>query len=233
MEMQEAVLRNLFMIIGWSATPRYADLRGSLTEELLSLAGPEAEWHWDGAQTLITEEKSGFNLALSPTEVLIAIEPADQELGDLPNRIASLILERLPIKSALLIGAGSVWLSPVSDVGELNEWLAGEMGNIGKPGLYDAFGGRPSKFHLKAEIEDEKFVFDVDLRPITAADAAESDDFLSDEEDDFPPAALYLEVKRTERDEIDAELAAEKFADNLERSLAAAKKFDTAIRQGL
>jgi len=233
MEIQESVLRNIHMIVGWQASPRYADVRGALTEELLKLVGSESDWHWEGPTTLVIGEASNIDLAVSPSELVLASESTDVELGDLPAQAASLVIEALSIKEPRLIGAGAIWLAPVSASEELNEWLGSRLGSLGKPGLYDAFGGKPSAFSLEAEISDKEFSYDVELKPITAAEAAESDDFRSDEEDDFPPAALFMEVIRSEVSEAPAADAPTVFADNLDKVITASQRFDAAIREGL
>ncbi len=230
MEIQESVLRNIHLLLGWRASPRYADFRGELTEQLRAVAGSDSEWTWDGPMTLVSGEERGIDLALSPSELIIATESPSQDLEDLPTRLAASVLDQLAISEVRLVGAGSVWLAPVADLKDLNDWLADNLGAFGKPGLYDAFGGKPSTFNFEAEIEDEDFSYDVELRSITASEAASSDDFKSDEEDSFPPAALYLEVIRSEVGDITAAAASQAFGSNLEKALAAARKFDLALR---
>lgn len=233
MEIQESVLRNIHAILGWPAAPRYADVRGELTEQLMELAGPESDWNWDGALTLVVNEATRIDLALTPTELIIATEAPTMELGDLPARVATLLLERMHIEAVRLIGAGSVWLAPVAAIDELNSWLASQLGTLGKPGVYDAFGGKPSAFTLKAKVEGDELSYDVELKPITASEAAAADDFMSDEEGDFPPAALYLEVARSQFGEIPAGEAPRIFADNLKKAMNAAQTFDMTIRAAL
>lgn len=233
MEIQESVLRNIHMIIGWQPSPRYADVRGALTEELLKVVGADGEWHWDGPMTLVIGEESGIDLAVSPSELVLASESPNIDLGELPAQVAGLVIQALAIQKVMLVGAGAVWLAPVSAKDELNEWLGGQLGSLGKPGLYDAFGGKPEAFSLEAEIRDESFSFDVEVKPVTAAEAAESDDFRSDEEEDFPPAALYLEVIRSELSEATTAEAPTAFTANLTKVVEASKKFDSAIREGL
>lgn len=233
MELQESVLRNVHLILGWPATPRYVDIRGALTEQLRELAGPENDWTWDGPLTFVTDEVQRIDFALSPSELVIATEASNIELADLPQRLAALVLSELAIDEVRLIEAGSVWLAPASDIEGLNDWFSDRLGTLGRPSVYDAFGGKPDSFALETEIVADGFSYGVELKPLTGSDAAEADEFKSDEEDDFPPAAMYLEVTRSQAGEIALDTAVQAFADNLEKALMAAQKFDSAIREGL
>jgi hypothetical protein len=233
MEIQESILRNVHLLMGWQASPRYSDRRGELTEHLRQVAGSDNEWSWDGPMTLVSGEEKGIDLALSPTELILATEAPSQELGDVPERVASFVLDQLAIPEVRLVGAGCAWLAPVSGRDDLNSWLSANLGAFGTPALYDAFGGKPSSFIFEAEIEEEGFSFDLELRPLTASEAAASDDFKSEEEDSFPPVALYLEVIRSEVGDLAADAAARSFASNLEKVLTAAQKFDLALREKL
>jgi hypothetical protein len=182
--------------------------------------------------TYVLGEESGIDLALSPTEMVIATESPNAELGSLPTQMASLVLEQMGIGEVRLIGAGVVWLAPVADTGELNDWLSSKLGSFGEPQTYDAFGGRPSLVALNSEIQHEGFSYDVEVKPISASEAAESDEFKSDDEGDFPPAALYLEVRRSEAGEMAASSAPEAYLANLNKVITAGQKFDSAIRKG-
>jgi hypothetical protein len=232
-ELHESILRNVHLIIGWPASPLYADSRGALTEFLREAAGPENDWVWDGPMTFVTDEERGIDFALGPSELLIATEASSIELEDLPQQLAATVLEHLAVRTVRLVGAGSVWLAPASSAEELTEWLSGQLGTLGRPGTYDAFGGKPSSLGLDAEIEGDNFSYEVELKPMTGADAAGADEFKSDEEDDFPPVALYLDVTRSSAGDIPVEAAPQAFADNLNKAIGAAKKFDSAIREGL
>lgn len=233
MELQEAVLRNIAVILGWQSSPRYADCRGLLTERLRDLIGPESDWTWDGPMSLLSSSDESVNVALSPTELVVLAEGAAPNLGSLPAAAASAVLEQLGIQEVFLVGSNSIWLAPASSHDELNAWLAENLGPFGRPGLYDAFGGKPSSFALQVDVGGDDLGHEIELRSTTAAEVAEGDDLLSDDEEDFPPVSLYLEVRRAKTGEMKAADAIRALDENLEKTVLATQRFDAAIREDL
>jgi hypothetical protein len=233
MEIQEPVLRSVDLILGWDASPRYADYRGQLTEQLRELLGQESDWSWDGPITAVTNDDLGIDVSLSPTELLVISERTEPDLGSVPEQAASIVLEQLSIARTTFLGAASTWLSAVSSTKELTAWLGGELGRLGRTQLYEALGARPTSYVVQAQVEHDDFLHSVELKPMTGSEAAEGDDFMGDEEDDFPPASLFLEVRRSKAAELDAKDGVQLFNENLDKNLAAAEQFDVALREDL
>jgi hypothetical protein len=233
MELQESVLRNVGAILGWQPSPRYVDYRGRLTERLRELVGPDSDWSWEGPAAIISSDDEAINVALSPTELIVFSEGTAPDLGKLPAEAASAVLEQLALSEALLIGSSSTWLAAASSKEELTSWLAESLGGLGRPALYDAFGGKPSSFSFQADVEEDDLGSEIELKSITAAEAAEGDDLMSEDEEDFPPVALYLEVRRVRIGKLETSDAAQWFGESLEKNLIAAQKFDAALREGL
>ncbi|HET7483815.1 MAG TPA: hypothetical protein VFJ64_00395 [Solirubrobacterales bacterium] len=233
MELQESVLRSIGGIVGWKASPRYADYRGRLTERLLELVGPEGDWSWDGPGTLVYSEEREVSVAISPTELVIFSDTTAPDLGSLPGEVASMVLEQLAIPEVQLIGSGSSWLAAASSEEDLNSWLAESLGSLGRAGLYDPFGGRPNSFAFQAGIGDDDLGYEIELKPMTASEAAAGEDLMSDDEADFPSIALYLEVRRAKVGELKSSDAVQWFGESLEKNLIAAQKFDAALREDL
>lgn len=230
---QESILRSVGVIAGWEASPLYADYRGRLTERFRELLGSDNDWAWDGASTLVFSEERGVSVGVSPTDFIVFSEKLAPDLGDLPAEASAYVLDQLSIPSVSVIGSASIWLAPASTEEKLNDWLAECMGPLGQPVIYDGFGGKPRSFSFQADIGDDDLGYEVELQPMTAAEAAEGEDLMSEDEADFPPVSLYLEVRRAKAGQFDSGDAVQLISEALEKNLTAAQKFDAALRATL
>lgn len=233
MELQEPVLRSVGVIAGWQASPLYADYRGQLTERIRELLGPDNEWTWDGPSTLVHSEEREVSVGLGPAEFIVFSETQAPDLGDLPTDVADCVLSQLAMPSVDVIGSASIWLAPASSEEELNSWLAERFGSLGKPALYDGFGGKPKSFSFQADIGDDDLGYEVELQSMTAAEAAEGEDLMSEDEAGFPPVSLYLEVRYAKTGQLKSDDAVQWIGEALKKNLAAAQKFETALREDL
>jgi len=231
MDLQESVIRQVHTLVGWPASPRYSDIRGRLTEKLLTVVDADEEWGWDGPMTAVWSEGETIHLAVTPSELVVAIEDPEVDPIALCRDVISVVREELRIAKFEFLGSSSIRLAPAPSIGELNAWLAERMGSLGRYANYDPFGGKPKSLGIQVEFGDDDFSYDVDLRAMTASEAAEGDDFFSEREDDFPPAALLLEVRRSRLAEIEASKALDLWEESLTKNLEAGERFDAILRE--
>lgn len=227
MELQEPVLRGLSGLLTWTATPRYPDVRGALAERLLEVIDGLDDWTFEGPMTLVGNEERGLHVFVEAGHCLALSE--DPEDGRAAVTLASCfeaVIDTLEPRELRASGARSTWLSAASSDSELVGWLEDRLGLGESRKLFDPFGGKPSSLRLMASFGASPSDWDVEIRPMSAAEAAEGGDFIVDDESNYPPASLFVEVSR---DRLISGLAAgeivEQWRTDVERNIDAARKF--------
>jgi len=209
--LQEPVLRSVGLGFRWALGPRYADVRGELTEILAAATDAADNWAWDvfdgDPSILVWNEDRRLHVIVQPRGLDIVSEHPDIDaVVAVASEVLAGCLDALNLKVVTRVSSSAKWTlaaGAAADVEKaLEDWLLSPRLRT----TLGPIGGRPDDLILSGRFEaDNGVVTMFKTEPVTDEQAVGGGFFISDmEASEFPPASLLVDLERQHTDEFDS-----------------------------
>ncbi len=224
MELQELALRAITIQLRFRLAPRFADVRGTLIEELQEAHGL-SEYGWGDAQLDVHDLERTRNMVVGSRELRISYEQIDRLESFMEAASAFLTrgLDVLHVQTVEFVGVRSYWIAAVDSFEELAAWMLRRL-SPDEP-FSGAIGTRPSDAGWVFEYHgDENPWHTVRVGPMTV-DQLVGQVLATNQRDLFPDQFFFLDLDRVyQKAEIPAGDAVARAAASVDKSQAIGRK---------
>lgn len=231
------VLRSLFCGVSFSASPLFPDVRGSITQDLLTYLKTD-KWQFESHELNVVNEETRRIVSVEPGTLVVVVgdPPADGEsLRDEYMAVASIVFEHLRVASLSDLAMHLTWHIGIEGKPGSATWLHEYLGLSTANTFFDAFGGKPTEAEAKFLFEPQEDVaVSATLKPIDAEEAAD-DSFFDDDAKNFPDEAVELALWRfrdAEEHEIEINDLVDAWLDGYSRLMRMSERACLAITGG-
>jgi hypothetical protein len=215
MELQDLVPAGVTSQLRFATVnPGFVDRRGALIESLLT-QGELTEWRY-GEDFLEVFRRDQSVALFASSRDLRAIFEHFEDRATVVSRTRDFLgatLEELAVTEIGFIGVRSYWLAAADSFADLNEWLLERLSPPLTP-FFDVVGSKPTDAGWVLEFREKDPKHNLKIGPMTPAQAT-AQFFRDNDEENFPPQFLFLDIDRIYNEEV---IATDKALERWEKS---------------